>query len=50
HWRSDSAAIVVAVRLNALGAYGYFFTIYYCAIQLRINAPVPAQLLDMRLP
>jgi virulence factor Mce-like protein len=27
------------LRLNALGAYGYFFDIYYCAIKMRINGP-----------
>jgi ABC-type transporter Mla subunit MlaD len=27
------------LRLNALGGYGYFFNIYYCAIQMRINGP-----------
>jgi ABC-type transporter Mla subunit MlaD len=27
------------LRLNALGAYGYFFNIYYCSIQMRINGP-----------
>jgi virulence factor Mce-like protein len=26
-------------RLNALGAYGNFFNIYYCSIQMRINGP-----------
>lgn len=27
------------LRLNALGAYGYFFNIYYCSTQMRINGP-----------
>jgi hypothetical protein len=27
------------LRLNALGVYGYFFNIYYCSIQMRINGP-----------
>jgi ABC-type transporter Mla subunit MlaD len=27
------------LRLNALGAYGYFFNIYYCSIQTRIKGP-----------
>jgi ABC-type transporter Mla subunit MlaD len=27
------------LRLNALGSYGYFFDIYYCSIQMRINGP-----------
>jgi ABC-type transporter Mla subunit MlaD len=27
------------LRLNALGAYGSFFNIYYCSIQMRINGP-----------
>jgi hypothetical protein len=27
------------LRLNALGAYGYFFNVYYCSIQMRINGP-----------
>lgn len=27
------------LRLNGLGAYGYFFDIYYCSIKMRINGP-----------
>jgi ABC-type transporter Mla subunit MlaD len=30
------------LRLNALGAYGSFFNIYYCSIQMRINGPCEA--------
>ncbi|CPZ41634.1 Hypothetical MCE-family protein [Mycobacteroides abscessus] len=28
------------LRLNALGAYGSFFNIYYCSIRIKVNGPV----------
>jgi len=33
------------LRLNALGAYGSFFNIYYCSIRIKINGPAGGDLL-----
>lgn len=33
------------LRLNALGAYGSFFNIYYCSIKMKINGPAGSDLL-----
>ena len=33
------------LRLNALGAYGSFFNIYYCSIRLKINGPAGSDIL-----
>jgi phospholipid/cholesterol/gamma-HCH transport system substrate-binding protein len=33
------------LRLNALGAYGAFFNIYYCSIRMKINGPAGSDLL-----
>lgn len=33
------------LRLNALGAYGSFFNIYYCSIRIKINGPAGSDLL-----
>jgi phospholipid/cholesterol/gamma-HCH transport system substrate-binding protein len=33
------------LRLNALGAYGSFFNIYYCSIRMKINGPAGSDLL-----
>jgi phospholipid/cholesterol/gamma-HCH transport system substrate-binding protein len=33
------------LRLNALGAYGAFFNIYYCSIRIKINGPANSDLL-----
>lgn len=33
------------MRLNALGAYGAFFNIYYCSIRLKINGPAGSDIL-----
>jgi phospholipid/cholesterol/gamma-HCH transport system substrate-binding protein len=32
-------------RLNALGAYGSFFNIYYCSIRMKINGPAGSDIL-----
>ncbi len=33
------------LRLNALGAYGAFFNIYYCSIRMKINGPAGSDIL-----
>ncbi|MET0452775.1 MAG: MCE family protein [Mycobacterium sp.] len=33
------------LRLNALGAYGSFFNIYYCSIRLKVNGPAGSDIL-----
>jgi phospholipid/cholesterol/gamma-HCH transport system substrate-binding protein len=33
------------LRLNALGAYGAFFNIYYCSIRIKINGPAGSDIL-----
>ena len=33
------------LRLNALGAYGSFFNIYYCSIRIKINGPAGSDIL-----
>ncbi|OFJ52585.1 MCE family protein [Mycolicibacterium grossiae] len=33
------------LRLNALGAYGSFFNIYYCSIRMKINGPAGSDIL-----
>jgi phospholipid/cholesterol/gamma-HCH transport system substrate-binding protein len=33
------------LRLNALGAYGSFFNIYYCSVRLKINGPAGSDIL-----
>jgi phospholipid/cholesterol/gamma-HCH transport system substrate-binding protein len=33
------------LRLNALGAYGSFFNIYYCSIRFKINGPAGSDIL-----
>ena len=33
------------LRLNALGAYGSFFNIYYCSIRIKVNGPAGSDLL-----
>lgn len=33
------------LRLNALGAYGSFFNIYYCSVRLKFNGPAGSDLL-----
>lgn len=33
------------LRLNALGAYGSFFNIYYCSVRIKINGPAGSDLL-----
>jgi phospholipid/cholesterol/gamma-HCH transport system substrate-binding protein len=33
------------MRLNALGAYGSFFNIYYCSIRMKINGPAGSDIL-----
>lgn len=33
------------MRLNALGAYGSFFNIYYCSIRIKINGPAASDVL-----
>ena len=33
------------LRLNALGAYGSFFNIYYCSVRLKINGPAGSDML-----
>src|SRR5690625_1417892 len=33
------------MRLNALGAYGSFFNIYYCSIRLKFNGPAASDIL-----
>ncbi len=33
------------LRLNALGAYGSFFNIYYCSIRMKINGPAGSDVL-----
>jgi phospholipid/cholesterol/gamma-HCH transport system substrate-binding protein len=33
------------LRLSALGAYGAFFNIYFCSIQLKINGPAGSDIL-----
>lgn len=33
------------LRLNALGAYGSFFNIYYCSIRIKINGPAGSDVL-----
>ncbi|AFM19261.1 virulence factor Mce family protein [Mycolicibacterium chubuense NBB4] len=33
------------LRLNALGAYGAFFNIYYCAVRMKINGPAGSDIL-----
>jgi phospholipid/cholesterol/gamma-HCH transport system substrate-binding protein len=33
------------LRLNALGAYGAFFNIYYCSIRIKINGPANSDIL-----
>ncbi|HET7741781.1 MAG TPA: MCE family protein [Mycobacterium sp.] len=33
------------LRLNALGAYGSFFNIYYCSIRIKINGPAGRDIL-----
>jgi hypothetical protein len=34
-----------SLRLNALGAYGAFFNIYYCSIRMKINGPAGSDVL-----
>lgn len=33
------------LRLNALGAYGSFFNIYYCSIRMKVNGPAGSDIL-----
>lgn len=33
------------MRLNALGAYGSFFNIYYCSVRLKFNGPAASDIL-----
>jgi phospholipid/cholesterol/gamma-HCH transport system substrate-binding protein len=33
------------LRLNALGAYGSFFNIYYCSVRMKINGPAGSDIL-----
>ncbi|MGV0744428.1 MCE family protein [Mycolicibacterium sp. XJ870] len=33
------------LRLNALGAYGSFFNIYYCSVRLKVNGPAGSDIL-----
>ena len=33
------------LRLNALGAYGSFFNIYYCSVRIKINGPAGSDIL-----
>lgn len=33
------------MRLNALGAYGAFFNIYYCSIRMKVNGPAGSDIL-----
>ncbi|MGV9802042.1 MCE family protein [Mycobacterium sp. NPDC003449] len=33
------------LRLNALGAYGAFFNIYYCSIRMKVNGPAGSDIL-----
>jgi phospholipid/cholesterol/gamma-HCH transport system substrate-binding protein len=33
------------LRLNALGAYGSFFNIFYCSTRLKINGPAGSDIL-----
>ena len=33
------------LRLNALGAYGSFFNIYYCSIRIKVNGPAGSDIL-----
>ncbi|OHV06102.1 MCE family protein [Mycobacterium talmoniae] len=33
------------LRLNALGAYGSFFNIYYCTVRIKINGPAGSDIL-----
>jgi phospholipid/cholesterol/gamma-HCH transport system substrate-binding protein len=33
------------LRLNALGAYGSFFNIYYCSVRLKLNGPAGSDIL-----
>lgn len=33
------------LRLNALGAYGSFFNVYYCSIRIKINGPAGSDIL-----
>ncbi|ULE35196.1 MCE family protein [Mycobacterium sp. IDR2000157661] len=33
------------VRLNALGAYGSFFNIFYCSVRMKINGPAGSDIL-----
>ena len=33
------------LRLNALGAYGSYFNIYYCSIRIKFNGPAGSDIL-----
>jgi phospholipid/cholesterol/gamma-HCH transport system substrate-binding protein len=33
------------MRLNALGAYGSFFNVYYCSVRLKVNGPAGSDIL-----
>lgn len=51
HERRDDVNYVVErlpenyLRLNALGAYGSFFNIYYCSVRLKFNGPAGSDIL-----